>query len=231
MPAYFLTGTDTDVGKTSTAVAMLSAAAAMGCSTLGLKPVAAGCEHTPEGWRNADALALMAASTVPKLIYEEVNPIALPEACSPHIAARLANRRVTVAQLSGYVRGSLSRRAGLTLVEGAGGWRVPVNDRELLSGLAKALNLPVILVVGLRLGCLNAAILSAEAILRDGLTLAGWVGNHLTEKWPHGDDNISTLHSLLPAPCLGIVPWQPQQTAAARSQYLDLSSLALPVIS
>jgi len=227
MPAFFLTGTDTDVGKTSTAVALLSAAAAQGCSTLGLKPVAAGCEHTPDGWRNADALALMAASTVPKLIYDEVNPVALPEACSPHIAARLANRRITVAQLTGYVRGSLSRRADLMLVEGAGGWRVPVNDRELLSGLAKELNLPVILVVGLRLGCLNSAILSAEAILRDGLKLAGWVGNHLSDSWSHGDENIATLHTLLPAPCLGIVPWQPQQTPAERSQYLDLSTLNL----
>lgn len=229
MPAYFLAGTDTDVGKTTTATALLTAAAGQGCSTLGLKPIAAGCERTPEGWRNADALALMAASTVPKLIYDEVNPVALPEACSPHIAARLANRRVTVAQLAGYVRGSLSRRAGLTLVEGAGGWRVPVNDRELLSSLAKSLNLPVILVVGLRLGCLNAAILSAEAILRDGLTLAGWVGNHLADNWSHGDDNIATLSQLLPAPCLGIVPWQPQHTAAERSRFLDLSPLALPV--
>jgi len=229
MPAYFLAGTDTDVGKTTTAVALFSAAAALGYSTLGLKPIAAGCEHTPDGWRNADALALMAASTVPKLIYEEVNPVALPEACSPHIAARLANRRITVAQLTGYVRGSLSRRAELTLVEGAGGWRVPVNDRELLSGLAKELNLPVILVVGLRLGCLNAAILTAEAILRDGLKLAGWVGNHLTEDWTHGDDNIATLHSVLPAPCLGIVPWRPVETAAERGQHLSLSALALPV--
>ena len=103
-----------------------------------------------------------------------------------------------------------------------------INDRELLSGLAKELNLPVILVVGLRLGCLNAAILSAEAILRDGLKLAGWVGNHLSENWSHGDDNIATLHSLLPAPCLGIVPWRPLETAAERGQYLNLSALALP---
>jgi len=228
MPAYFMTGTDTDVGKTTTAVALLTAAAGQGYSTLGLKPIAAGCEHTPEGWRNADALALMAASSVPKLIYDEVNPVALPEACSPHIAARLANRRITVAQLTGYVRGSLSRRADLMLVEGAGGWRVPVNDRELLSGLAKELKLPVILVVGLRLGCLNAAILTAEAIMRDGLTLAGWIGNHLTENWMHGDDNIATLNTLLPAPCLGIVPWRPLDTAAERGQYLNLSTLALP---
>lgn len=231
MPAYFLTGTDTDVGKTTAAIALLSAAADQGCSTLGLKPIAAGCEQTPDGLRNSDALALMAASTVPKLIYDEVNPVALPEACSPHIAARLANRRITVAQLAGYVRGSLSRRAGLTLVEGAGGWRVPINDRELLSGLAKTLNLPVILVVGLRLGCLNAAILSAEAILRDGLTLAGWVGNHLDESWQHADDNIATLHTLMPAPCLGILPWAPLQTGADRSRYLNLQALALPSTS
>lgn len=231
MPAFFVTGTDTDIGKTTVAVALLQAAANQGHSTLGLKPIAAGCDMTAEGLRNADALALMAVSTSPKLIYEEINPIALPEACSPHIAARLANRRITIAQLSGYVRGSLSRRAHLTLVEGAGGWRVPLNDRELLSSLAKELNLPVILVVGLRLGCLNTAILTAEAILRDGLKLAGWVGNHLASDWPHAADNIATLTQLLPAPCLGILPWQPEASIVERSQALDLSVLSLPVVN
>lgn len=231
MPAFFLTGTDTDVGKTTVAVAMLHAASAQGYSTLGLKPIAAGCEMTADGLRNSDALALLAASTSPKLIYDEVNPVALPEACSPHIAARLANRRITAAQLTGYVRGSLSRRAELTLVEGAGGWRVPINDRELLSSVAKELNLSVILVVGLRLGCLNAAILTAEAILRDGLKLAGWVGNHLAADWPHAADNLATLNSLLPAPCLGIVPWQPAATPSDRAQTLNLTALSLPSLS
>jgi len=231
MPAFFITGTDTDIGKTTVAVALLQAASQQGLSTLGLKPVAAGCDMTESGLRNSDALALMSVSNSPKLIYDEVNPVALPEPCSPHIAARLANRRITIAQLAGYVRGSLSRRAQLTLVEGAGGWRVPLNDRELLSSLAKELNLPVIMVVGLRLGCLNTAILTAEAILRDGLKIAGWVGNHLAPEWSHGADNIATLTQLIPAPCLGILPWQPGATPSDRCEYLNLAPLSLPSVN
>jgi len=225
MPAYFVTGTDTDVGKTLVATALLASARRAGASTLGLKPVAAGCQETPDGLRNDDALALQAASTLSPLPYQEVNPVALPVACSPHIAAREAGRRVTVSQLAGYCRYSLSRRAGLTLVEGAGGWRVPLNEREALSGLARELQLPVILVVGLRLGCLNAALLTAEAITRDGLRLAGWVANELDPGMAYADDNVETLARLLPAPCLGRLPWVPGQGAEAASAHLDAAPL------
>lgn len=228
MPAYFVTGTDTDVGKTLVATALLTAAARTGASTLGLKPIAAGCRETPEGLRNDDALALQAVSTLTPLPYQEVNPVALPAACSPHIAAREAGRRVTISQLAGYCRYSLSRRAGLTLVEGAGGWRVPVNDRESLSALARELKLPVILVVGMRLGCLNVALLTAEAIARDGLVLAGWVANVLDPDMVFLDDNVATLTRLLPAPCLGRLPWLPGQDAAAAADHLDAGVLLTP---
>lgn len=225
MPAYFVTGTDTDIGKTLVATALLAAARARGVTTLGLKPVAAGCHDSPEGLRNEDALALQSVSTLMPLPYQEVNPVALPAACSPHIAAREAGRRVTVSQLAGYCRYSLSRRAGLTLIEGAGGWRVPLNDRESLSLLARELQLPVILVVGMRLGCLNTALLTTEAILRDGLRLAGWVANEVDPAMAYLDDNIETLTRLLPAPCLGRLPWRPGQDAEAAAAYLDVASL------
>lgn len=225
MPAFFVTGTDTDVGKTRTTVALLTAARARGLTTLGLKPVAAGCEETPAGRRNADAVALMAASSLTPLIYEEVNPVALPDACSPHIAAARAGRRLSAQQLAGFCRGSLSRRADLTLIEGAGGWRVPLNDRECLSALAVTLRLPVILVVGLRLGCLNAALLTGEAIVRDGLKLAGWVGCQIDPDMPFLDENLSSLRQRFPVPCLGVLPWAPDETPGQTAAHLDLSLL------
>lgn len=228
MPAFFLTGTDTDVGKTRTAVALLTAARARGLSTLGLKPVAAGCEDTPAGRRNADALALMQASSLSPLIYEEVNPVALMDACAPHIAAARAGRRLSSQQLAGFVRGSLGRRADFTVVEGAGGWRVPLNERECLSALAVTLRLPVILVVGLRLGCLNAALLTGEAIVRDGLTLAGWVGSQIDPDMPFLDENLAALRQRLPVPCLGVLPWAPGELPEETAAHLDLASL-LPV--
>lgn len=218
---FFIAGTDTGVGKTTVSCALLKAAAQQGFSTLALKPVAAGCEETPEGWRNDDALLLMQAMSQP-LSYDEVNPIAFPLPLSPHLAAQQAGRRVTIAQLTGFCRGSLSHRVDFALVEGAGGWRVPLNEREMLSALPKALNLPVILVVGLRLGCLNHATLTAEAILRDGLQLAGWVGNIVDPAMAALDDNIRTLRSLLPAPCLGVLPWSPTATAEERAALLSL---------
>lgn len=224
MTAYFVTGTDTGVGKTTVTVALLAAAAARGLRTLALKPVAAGAVPTPQGLRNEDALALRAAMTVP-LAYEEVNPVLLPAPLSPHLAARQAGRRVSVAQLAGFCRGALQHRADLALVEGAGGWRVPLNEHELLSGLPHTLTLPVILVVGLRLGCLNHALLTAEAIARDGLRLAAWVGNTVDPHMTARDDNVATLQRLLPAPCLGVLPWQEAATPAVHAARLDLGPL------
>lgn len=234
MPTYFVAGTDTDIGKTFTAVALLYGARAAGMSTLGLKPIAAGCELSNEGLRNADALALLAASSVPGLRYEEINPVALADACAPHIAAERAGRRLTIAQLTGYVRGGLSRRADFMLVEGAGGWRVPISDREMLSALPKALQIPVILVIGLRLGCLSVAFLTTEAILKDGLRIAGWVGNSLEADMAFSDENVATLKRWLPMPCLGIIPRlndiEPALQAHVAASYLDLS-LLVPIKS
>lgn len=221
---YFITGTDTGVGKTTVSCALLAAARLQGLSTLALKPVAAGCEQTPAGLRNDDALALMAEMTL-KLSYEEVNPVALPAALSPHLAAKLAGRRITIQQLAGYCRGGLMQKADLGLVEGAGGWRVPVSERELLSELPKQLGLPVVLVVGVRLGCLNHAILTVEAIVKDGLRLAGWVANIVDPDMEAVQDNIDTLRGMLSAPCLGVLPWSPGASAEALAAHLDLSPL------
>jgi dethiobiotin synthetase len=141
-----------------------------------------------------------------ELPYEQVNPIALEEPIAPHIAAARAGVRISADRLAGFCRGVLMQRADLTLVEGAGGWRVPLNSRELLSHLAIGLQLPVVLVVGMRLGCISHALLTCEAIARDGLRLAGWVANRSQPGMDCYAENVQTLRAMLPAPCLGEVP-------------------------
>lgn len=213
---FFITGTDTEVGKTWVACRLLEQASAAGLRTLGLKPVAAGADPAPspcgthDGPTNEDARALMAASSI-KLPYDQVNPVLLQAPMAPHLAAQQEGRRMNVARLAGYVRGALlseaARDPDLLLVEGAGGWKVPVNDRESLADLAVELDLPVILVVGMRLGCLNHALLTADAIRTSGLRLAAWVANVLPGQTMAAlDDNIATLEQWLPAPRLSLPP-------------------------
>lgn len=197
---FFVTGTDTEIGKTWVSCQLLRRAAAQGASCYGLKPVAAGCMPTPDGWRNDDALALMQASTL-ALPYEQVNPVALQDPIAPHLAAQDERRRISVDRLTGLLRGTFHQHsADLVLVEGAGGWRVPLNDRESWRDLVRELDLPVLLVVGMKLGCINHALLSAESILRDGVMLAGWVANDLGQPMPRLQANLATLDAWLPAP-------------------------------
>lgn len=222
--AYFVTGTDTEIGKTTIAAGLLHAARQSGLSTAAAKPAASGCAVTPEGLRNDDALALLAECSLP-LAYAEVNPFAFEPAIAPHLAAREAGLQLDVASLLPAVQRVLEKGADFTLVEGAGGWRVPLAGTENLSDLAKALGLPVILVVGVRLGCINHALLSAEAIARDGLQLAGWVANIVDPQTSRLQDNLATLCERLPAPCLGQVPYLSEPSAAAVAGHLRLPAL------
>lgn len=226
---FFITGTDTEVGKTTIAAGLLAAANRRGLSTAAIKPIASGCERTPEGLRNADALLLQRAMSLP-LSYEEINPIALEPAIAPHLAAEQAGVRVNATQLAGICRGVLMQRADLTLIEGAGGWRVPLNQRELLSQLPKELQLPVILVVGMRLGCINHALLTAEAIARDGLQLAGWVANSCGAEMPYLEENAAAIKGYLRAPCLGEVPHLAQATPDRVADYLNCAPLIAPSV-
>ncbi|ORL64306.1 dethiobiotin synthase [Pseudomonas putida] len=222
--AYFIAGTDTDVGKTIIAAGLLHAALSQGLSTLGAKPVASGCTVTAKGLRNADALALIDQSSV-KLPYEQVNPFAFEPAIAPHVAAREAGVSLEVSTLLAAMRHVLDQGADFTLVEGAGGWRVPLSGHANLSDLAIVLKLPVILVVGVRLGCINHALLSAEAIARDGLQLAGWVANIVDPRTSRLEENLASLAERLPAPCLGRVPRLKQATAEAVAEHLQLDLL------
>lgn len=220
---FFITGTDTHVGKTSVATGLLKLAQQKGLSSLGLKPVAAGCDETAEGLRNEDALALIAASSV-KLRYEQINPVALKSAVSPHIAAQRERRVLSADRLAGFCRSSF-RLADFTLVEGAGGWRVPINPTETMANLAQILQLPVILVVAVRLGCLNHALLTLEAIRQDGLPLAGWVANLVDPEMDAQQENIMTLMQKIPAPCLGVVPFLSSADADIIASHLTLPEI------
>lgn len=224
MTAFFVTGTDTEVGKTTIAAGLLHVARLAGLSTAAAKPVASGCEMTVDGLRNSDALALHDECTLP-MRYEEVNPFAFEPAIAPHLAAREAGVDLTVARLVDPVRRMLALQADFSLVEGAGGWRVPLAGRETLSELAVQLGLPVILVVGVRLGCINHALLSAEAIERDGLQLAGWVANIVDPSTSRLEENLATLAERLAAPCLGRVPRLSAASPRDVLPYLDLGAL------
>jgi len=206
--SFFVTGTDTHVGKTLIAAGLLWAAKDKGLTTAALKPVAAGCANTEQGLRNSDALLLQSVITAP-LSYEQINPYALQAPIAPHIAAGLEGRSLSVDRLSGFCRGVLAQ-GDLVLLEGAGGWRVPLNSRETLADLAKNLRLPVIMVVGMRLGCINHALLTYEAIVRDGLPLAAWVANCVDADMPALEENIQTLRAGIAAPCLGVIPFLAQ---------------------
>lgn len=221
---FFIAGTDTDAGKTVVTAGLLAKANQQGLSTLGLKPISAGCEVTVDGLRNGDALALQAAASI-ESSYEQVNPIAYEPPIAPHIAAQQQGDTLSAARIVGLCRGAMMKPADLLLIEGAGGWRVPLNNRETLAMIPQQLNLPVILVVGMKLGCLSHALLTAEAIRRDGLQLAGWVANRVDADMSCYEENVATLKAMLMAPCLGEVPHLENTDAELVAEYLDIATL------
>ena len=204
--SLFVTGTDTGVGKTLVSAALLHALSAHHARVVGMKPVAAGTELINGVMTNEDVIALRAASTcaVPA---ELDNPVLLPDPVSPHIAAARAGVTIDIPHIVACHR-QLLLLADAVVVEGAGGFHVPLSDLETGADLAQALGLPVVLVVGLRLGCLNHALLTLEAIRARGLTLAGWVANHIDPAMLAQDDNIAFLQQKLQVPLLATVPYQ-----------------------
>lgn len=221
---FFVAGTDTGVGKSLVTASLLSLGAEQGHSTMGLKPLAAGCEHREEGWRNEDA-ELLAENASVKLDYQQINPVALKEAMAPHLAAAKEGRRLGAERLVGFCRGALIKKPDLCFIEGAGGWRVPLNPQEMMSDFAKKMDVPVILVVGVRLGCLNHALLSAEAITRDGLKIAGWVASSVDPDMVCIEENVETLAAILPFPLLGHIPHLTSATVSKAKPFLDISKL------
>ncbi len=208
MKAFFVTATDTDAGKTFVCAGLLHYWSNMGYKTLAFKPVASGCQPGDDGLRNDDALQLIAASNI-SLDYETINPYAFAPAIAPHIAAQQAGIKIDLDKITSAIA-QYQQKADYVLVEGVGGWLVPLNERQSLADLAKLLAFPVILVVRMRLGCINQALLTAQAIEQSGLTIAGWVANMM-----HNDnepamlyqrDNIDALNCRINAPLLGVLP-------------------------
>ncbi|MGB3666057.1 MAG: dethiobiotin synthase [Bermanella sp.] len=219
---YFITGTDTDAGKTVCTAALLHKAGEQGLKTLGLKPVAAGCEDHGDGLQNDDALLHIEHSTE-KLPYMQINPITLLEPIAPHIAAQRIQKPLSAQRIVGLLRGVLMiNKADFICVEGAGGWRVPLNLNETFADVAKELKTPVILVVGMKLGCINHALLTYEAILRDGLEIAGWIANSVDGDMLAYEENLETLKAMIKAPCLGEVPFMQELDIKQVSTHLTL---------
>jgi dethiobiotin synthetase len=202
--AVFIAGTDTGIGKTHAACALIHALREAGYETCGMKPVASGCESTSAGLRNEDALALQAAGS-PAVDYALLNPIALREPIAPHLAAAHEGVAISLPPLR-LAFDQLCRAHQRVVVEGVGGWMVPLAPGLSAADIAIAWTLPVILVVGLRLGCINHALLSARAIQADGCELLGWIGNTIDPDMRVLEENLATLRALMPAPCLGALP-------------------------
>lgn len=217
MKGLFVTGTDTEVGKTRIAVALTELLQQTHQRVVVMKPVASGCEQTPDGLRNADALDLLSACKL-SLDYAQVNPYAFQPAIAPHIAADEAGIQIDIDAIVQAFH-ALQKISDCVVVEGAGGWQVPVNAEQTLADLAVAMQLPVVLVVGIKLGCINHAILSAQAIRQSGLQLAGWVANEM-QRSPQTEAMIKTLQNRMSAPLLGHVPPLTGEQSAA--EFLSL---------
>jgi len=225
--AWFVTGTDTNVGKTLVSCALLHALRARGLSAAGMKPVASGCHATAAGARHADAEALMAASSV-SLEYAAVNPYALRAATAPHLAAQAEGVTISIDTIA-QAFAQLQTRVEAIVVEGVGGWLVPVDANHTMADVAARLQLPVVLVVGIRLGCLNHALLTAQAIERSGCRLGGWVADHLSND-ADGVLNgyVAALSERLPAPLLGEMPYFSEGSGTipvAAAHHLDVKLL------
>jgi dethiobiotin synthetase len=205
---FFVTGTDTGVGKTVVAAGLTRALVARGLRVAVMKPIASGSDPTPQGLRNADALALMGAANV-TAPYDVVNPYCFAPAISPHIAAREAGAAIDLTLLRSRLD-SLAGASDCVIVEGAGGWLAPISDTATMADLAAALALPVILVAGLRLGCLNHSLLTRESLRTRGAAFAGWVANAIDPHFERPGENLATLAARLGEPALASVPFLAQ---------------------
>ncbi len=220
---FYVTGTDTGIGKTVASTALLHALRARDLRAAGMKPVASGCERIEGEWRNEDALALQAASD-PAPAYADVNPYALPSATAPELAAREVGVEIALAPIVAAYR-RLGVRADAMVVEGVGGWAAPLSAELDQIDVVRALELPVVLVVGLKLGCINHARLSAQAIAADGARLIGWIGNDVDPALAQADEYFALLAPRIPASCLGRLSYSPGSSAASLSSRLDCAPL------
>ncbi len=221
---FFILGTDTGVGKTFVASSVLSILKANHYSTMGLKPIASGVQLTIEGLRNDDALCLQKAASL-YLPYEQINPFCFSEPIAPHIAADRENRQLTVALVLEACQQSLSQPVDYCLVEGIGGVCVPLNEKETFTDLVQVMGFPIILVVGLRLGCLNQALLTWKYLQSRKLQVRGWLANQVDPTMECVEENIKLLNAMLPLPYLGFYPYLKKPTLSDFSSLIDYKAL------
>jgi len=221
----FVTGTDTEVGKTWATLALLEAWKKLGKRVAGMKPIASGCMEGAEGLRNEDAL-LIQSQCSERLPYDRINPCAYRPPIAPHIAAGQCGRPVDIdVIMSAYEY--LQRRSDVMVVEGIGGWCVPLSENMTLADMVRVLDLPVLLVVGLRLGCINHALLTAESVLASGCRLAGWIASPVDENYATTDETLATLQQRLTPPCLGILPRMREPDVSRLSEGLRVELLGI----
>lgn len=223
---FYITGTDTGIGKTVASAALLYALRARGLRAVGMKPVASGCERIGGAWQNEDAIALREASD-PRPDYADVNPYALPAATAPELAARGAGMAIALPPIVDAYR-RLAAQADAVVVEGVGGWAAPLSAQLDQHDVVRALDLPVIMVVGLRLGCISHARLTAQAIAADGATLLGWIGNDVDPALAQADAYFDLLQPRLAAPCLGRLPFSPECDAVTMAARINCDPLLEP---
>jgi dethiobiotin synthetase len=221
---FFITGTDTEVGKTWITAGLLEACNRQGVDAVAMKPVAAGALRTSHGLRNEDALILQRAAGR-HLAYELINPFVFEPAIAPHLAAHAQGDVLSSANILDKYQEFEAQVRAIGLVEGAGGWQVPLNMQETWVDFVQAAELPVILVVGLRLGCINHALLTVESIRRTRIPLVAWVANHLQPQMPYWQQNLHFLKQKIKSPLLGVVPYLAEFDVAELAQHLDLSTL------
>ncbi|MDD2914310.1 MAG: dethiobiotin synthase [Gallionella sp.] len=218
--SYFVTGTDTGVGKTLVSCALLHIFASQGKNVVGMKPVAAGCDNDE---RNEDVVQLRASGNV-LASKGQINPYCFVQAVAPHLAAQFVGINISLPRIIKSFT-ELNAQADVVVVEGAGGFLVPLNSWQDSADMVGQLELPVILVVGMRLGCINHALLTVEVIAARGLTLAGWVANVLDASLPMLNENIATLRQRIRAPLLGVIPYQERPDAIEAATHLNLTLL------
>ena len=224
MTGFFITGTDTDVGKTIVTLGLMAGLKHKQASVLGMKPVASGCERTKQGLRNEDALKIQSMGSF-EVPYEHINPYAYEPAIAPHIAAAKIGETIVLEKIESSCKYLMNQTEHL-VVEGVGGWRVPLGGNKDISDLAKALKFPIILVVGLRLGCINHALLSAEAIERDGVQFRGWVANQVEDNYADQGLTLECLKEKISVPMLGQIPYMDKPSAEQSALCLDIEGFS-----
>jgi dethiobiotin synthetase len=222
---FFIVGTDTGVGKTVVSAALLIMLARQGFKTTAIKPIASGCLLTSSGLRNDDALTLQKHATY-KIDYTQTNPFAFAEPIAPHIAAAKSNTKLTAAEVLTKTVFALSSNVDYVVIEGAGGLYVPLNNQETMIDLIKAYNYPVILVVGIKLGCINHALLTLEYIYNSNIKIAGWVANIIDPNMQYIDENVDSIKQRTDVPLLGVIPYQNNLDLIAISTILHPKNLS-----